>query len=156
MSILKFCNHNKRRLSEMLLYMADPAKTSPALTIGLGVNPRYAKEEMEFANALWSRETNNTSYRHIILSFDQEANNLPLTSIMEIAEQVGRLFCTEHQVLATCHTDRINRHIHYLVVATNLFSGKQFRQQLSLFTYKQTINRILAKYGLQPIHCYTG
>ena len=157
MSILKFVNHNKRMLAEMLAYVMDPQKTSPDLIIGLGVNPPFAFEEMSFANNVWRNQGCVPSYKHIILSFDADVKKqTSLSTIKQISEAVGRLFCTEHQVLAAIHINTLNYHVHYVVQATSLTSGKQYRQSQSLYAYKQAINQILTSYGLEPIHCFTN
>ncbi len=157
MSILKFVPQHTRTLAEMLEYVTSPNKTTPDLMIGLGINPRRAMEELSNASLLWGYDENQRSYWQIILSFDANVEALlPITSIKEIATQVGELFCEKHQVIGTIHTDTPNLHIHYLVGPLDLTTGNQFRQQKSLYSYKQAINQILLQYGLEPIHCFTG
>jgi hypothetical protein len=114
-------------------------------------------EEMKIASLLWGYDENKRSYWQIILSFDANVQSiLPIVAIKEIATRVGELFCTEHQVLAAIHTDTPNIHCHYLIFAVNIIQGTQFRQQKSLYYYKQAVNQILMQYGLKPIHCYTS
>lgn len=157
MSILKFVPQYTQPLVDMFNYLVNPDKTSTDLIIGLGVNPRCAMEEMNIASLLWEHDENQRSYWQIILSFDANVQSiLPITVIKEIATRVGELFCAEHQVLAVIHTDKPNLHCHYLIYSLNIIQGTQFRQQKSLYYYKQAVNQILMQYGLEPIHCYTG
>lgn len=157
MSILKFVPHNARNLVDMCEYVLNPTKTSPDLVLGLGINARHALEEMMFAEFVWEDGENQPSYQHVILSFDRNVKtSLPLDTIKEIAWQIGKLFYTEHQVLAAIHQNTPNIHCHYIICSINLFSGNQYRQQRSLYSYKQDINKILVRYGLLPIHCFSG
>lgn len=157
MSILKFVNHHNRTPEEFWAYITDEAKTRPDLIIGLGIDPKYALEQMRFAASLWGKDENSFPTLHIIFSFDADVESkLCITAIKEVAARIGALFCKKHQGLAAIHTDKRNPHVHYLVSATGLATGTQFRQEHSLYSYKQAANQILAEYGLNPIPCFEG
>lgn len=153
--ILIAISKNRRSLADMIAYAIDPAKTSPELIFGQGINPMSALADMELAASLWASDRKHRPYWQYILSFDADVREkLPLATVKEVAQKVGLLLFPEHQILAAIHVNKQNWHVHYVVNAINLYTGRQFRQGESLFSLKQKINQLLAEYDLPPIHCY--
>lgn len=155
MSVLSFKPLGIRSLQEMYEYMVNPIKTDEHLIFGIGINPRYALEEMQIAQQMFCKKEEN-DYKQVILSFDFDIA-LPVSKIKEVAEIIGRLlFSEEYQVFGTIHLDTKNIHVHYLINSVNVSNGKRFRQSKSVYWYKKEANKILNIYGLNSIYCYEG
>lgn len=157
MSILKYVNHNLRTsLVEMYSYLTNPEKTDASGLIGYGLNPSYAAEEMLFVQQLPHYEVSCHSklYQHVIFSFDHGLQ-LPFGLIHQISDEIGWvLLPDERQMLGAIHfKNTANVHCHYMMNYISI-DGKPYRQNHPLHYYKNRVNAVLQKYGLNDIVCY--
>lgn len=154
MSILNFPQVGRRNLENMYNYIVDPNSTQNILIFGLGINPRYAIEEMKFAHFAFCNSREHY-YQQIIFSFDDDVQKkLTLQQIEQVGKEIGLIFAFRYQVLAALHVNTKNWHFHYLVNSLNIENGKCFEQEGSVYCYFKRINKILAKYNLEPIEYY--
>ena len=154
MSILKFENRTPKTLSELFTYLTDLKKTDSDGIFGIGCNPNYAVAEMQFVQHCFFREKILHPYIQVIFAFDIGVK-LPFDKIKEICIKIGELLSqNQHQVFAAIHylnTDKI--HCHFLINYVSV-DGNLYRQEKSIFYYKQEINKILNVYGLNTIKCF--
>lgn len=151
MSILKFENRTPKTLQEMYDYMTDATKTNEDGIFGIGCNPNYAVSEMEFVEKIYLREKILHPYFQVIFAFDVGVKT-PLNTLKEVCIKIGKLLSqNQHQVFGAIHhlnTDKI--HCHFLINYVSI-NGELYRQEKSIFYYKQEINKILKTYGLNEI-----
>lgn len=151
MSILKFENRTPKTLQEMYDYMTDTTKTNEDGIFGIGCNPNYAVSEMEFVEKIYLREKILHQYLQVIFAFDVGVKT-PLNTLKEVCIKIGKLLSqNQHQVFGAIHhlnTDKI--HCHFLINYVSI-NGELYRQEKSIFYYKQEINKILKTYGLNEI-----
>jgi len=150
MSILKFERRTPRTIAAMYAYMVDPSKTDGSYVFGIGVNPFYTAEEMEFIQRLYYKEDIAHTYLQVIVSFDAgiSCDERTRSICQEIA---GVLVEDERQILGVIHyKNEKNVHCHYMINYVSI-TGKLYRQRRSVFYYKRKVNEILLKYGLNPI-----
>lgn len=157
MSILKYVNHNRRpSLAAMYSYLVNPEKTDVSGLLGYGVNPSCATEEMMFVQWLYRFEgsCHPKLYQHVIFSFDVGCQ-LPFGLIRQISYEIGlTLLPDERQMLGTIHFKNTEKvHCHYMMNYISI-DGKPYRQNHPLHYYKNRVNAVLQKYGLNDIVCY--
>ena len=156
MSILKFEHRTPRSLEEMCRYMLDWRKTGSEGVFGIGTNPIYAADEMKFIQRLyWMEGKLSHSYIQAIFSFD-ESFEVPMPLARKVCVEIGHaLLIDRRQLLGAIHykgKDASHVHCHYLVNYVGI-EGEVYRQRYSVYHYMQSVNRILARYGLSLIDC---
>ena len=156
LSILKFEHRTPRSLEDMILYLADRNKTTADGMFGIGCNPLHAALEMTFVQKFFFYENLVHPYLQIIFAFDVGIN-LPVHLLRQIAMEIGQaLILDRRQVFGAIHylnTDK--KHCHYLVNYVSV-EGKLYRQNYSLWHYKQAVNEILRVYSLDLINTYAN
>ena len=151
MSILKFENRTPRNLQQMYDYMCDEQKTDFYGIFGIGLNPLTAVSDMKFMQYLYHRQELSHEYVQVIFSFDRGID-LNIIKLREICERIGKVLTTDkRQVFGAIHylnTDKI--HCHYMInyVGTD---GTLYRQNYSVYHYRDLVNAILQEYGLNLI-----
>lgn len=154
MSILKFENRTPKTLHEMYDYMTDTTKTNENGIFGIGCNPNFAVSEMEFVQKIFLKEKILHPYLQVIFAFDVGIKT-PLNTVREVCIKIGKLLSqNQYQVFGAIHhldTDKI--HCHFLINYVSI-NGELYRQEKSIFYYKQEINKILQAYGLNGIKSF--
>ena len=153
MSILKFENRTPRNLQQMYEYLTDRKKTDFYGIFGIGLNPFKAVTDMQLMQNLYRRQPLAHEYFQVILSFD-EGIMLNISRARVICERIGEVLITDkRQVFGAIHylnKDAYKMHCHYLInyVGTD---GSLYRQNHSVYYYRDLVNEILQEYGLNPI-----
>lgn len=152
MSILKFETRTPRSLSEMYSYMTNPAKTDDYCIFGIGLNPAYAVEEMQFIQSLYHKESLLHPYIQVIFSFDSNIG-LGIEKIRQICYDIGTIILLdERQLLGAIHyKNERNIHCHYMINYVSV-TGNLYRQTYSVKFYKEKINTVLKYYHLNMIY----
>lgn len=154
MSVLKFPPVGRRTLEEMYNYIVDISSTNNLIVFGLGVNPNFALNEMQFAHYAFHTKRKNT-YQQVIFSFDEGVQEkLSLKEIQKIGERIGMLFAYQYQVLGALHVNTNNWHFHYLINSVNVENGNCYIQDGSMYYYFKVVNDIILEYDLNPIKYY--
>lgn len=154
MSILKFERRTPKSLAAMYDYVTDVNKTDFEHIFGIGVNPLYAVQEMEFVQQIYHKTNLLHPYLQVIFSFDQNtAYNM--SQITEICKEIGLyLLIDRRQLLGAIHyKNERNIHCHYIINTVGI-DGSVYKQVYSLHFYKERVNLILAKYNLNSIYYY--
>lgn len=151
MSILKFVDRTPKTISQMYTYLTDPEKTDIGGIFGIGINPRMAVEEINFAQLVYYRDKLEHPYIQIIFSFDKNLF-LSLATLRKICMEIGYvLMPDERQVLGAIHYKETNHiHCHYILNYVGI-QGNLYRQKYSVKYYKERVNEILASYKLTEI-----
>ncbi|MGL5257527.1 MAG: relaxase/mobilization nuclease domain-containing protein [Proteocatella sp.] len=154
MAILKFENRTPRPLLAMYEYMVDFNKTGKYGVFGIGVDPLYAVQQMEFIQRIFYKENLLHSYIQIIFSFDSGID-LGILTIRKICKEIAYILVSdERQIFGAIHFNGTpNIHCHYMINYVSV-RGEMYRQGHSVNYYKQLINSILVNYGLEPIIYY--
>ena len=151
MSILKFENRTPRNLQQMYDYLFDYKKTDIYGIFGIGLNPLTAVADMKFMQYLYPRPHLTHEYVQVIFSFDRGID-LNIIKLREICIKIGRVLITDkRQVFGAIHylnTDKI--HCHYMINYVGI-DGTLYRQNYSVYHYRDLVNEILQEYGLNPI-----
>lgn len=156
MSILKFERMTPRNLEQMYKHITDEKKTDKELVFGIGVNPFYAVDEMEFVRKIHHKEYFLHQYVQVIFSFDYDVcTRYDLLAIKEICKKIGFLLLTDkRQIIAAIHYKTTpNVHCHYLINSVGI-DGNFYQQKYSVIFYKKRINHVLVKYHLNLIYYY--
>lgn len=156
MSILKFERRTPHSYKEMYEYLTTPDKTTPDAIFGIGCNPRYAAEEMQFVKDVYHKNNIRHPYIQIIFAFN-EGLFLPLNLIKKICIDIGQaLLLDERQLFGAIHylgQNTFKIHCHYMINYVGMNSNL-YNQYHSLRYYKNRVNDILRYYGLTPIVIY--
>lgn len=163
MSILKAVNGSPRTLEEMYRYLTDPKKTIPQMTFGIGVNPKSAVKEMTMIQKMYHYEELQNQYKQFVFSFDKWTrwdgpSNMNLALIYSISYRIGTYLIgsEKRQLFGAIHFNKLPYlHCHYMINWISI-DGKRWRQEKSLYSYKQELNTFLRDYGLTIIRCYEG
>lgn len=155
-SILKFEPRTPRPLEDMILYLTDRTKTTEDGIFAIGCNPLHAALEMEFVQRLFFYDNLVHPYVQVIFAFDVGID-LSLSLLRQIAIEIGQVLIVDRrQVFGAIHylnTDK--KHCHYLLNYVSVF-GELYRQNYSLWHYKQAVNEILGSYSLGLIKVYSN
>ena len=155
-SILKFEPRTPRSLEDMILYLTDRSKTTEDGIFAIGCNPVQAALEMEFVQRLFFYENLVHPYVQVIFAFDVGIN-LSLSLLRQIAIEIGQVLIVDRrQIFGAIHylnTDK--KHCHYLLNYVSV-NGELYRQNYSLWHYKQAVNKILCSYSLELIKVYSN
>lgn len=151
MSILKIEPRTPKSMQEMYDYLIDARKTDVQGLFGIGVNPRYAVQEMEFVQRYFCKERLLHPYVQMILAFDIGLC-YNLLALREVCFEIGqRLVLDRRQVFGTIHYKGTDKpHCHYMINYLSI-DGHMYRQCYSVYYYRQEVNRILKSHGLSPI-----
>jgi Relaxase/Mobilisation nuclease domain. len=154
MAILKFENRTPRSLLEMYKYMVDFNKTGKYGVFGIGVDPVYAVQQMEFIQGIFYKENILHPYVQIIFSFDSGID-LGVLTICKICKEIAYVLVNDkRQILGAIHFNgTANIHCHYMINYVSI-RGELYRQGHSVNYYKEVINQILFNYGIKPIIYY--
>ena len=154
MSVLKFPSIGSKTLEEMYKYIVDINSTKGLIIFGLGVNPNFALQEMEFAHLVFNNNRQK-QYQQVIFSFDNGVQeNLSLDIIGEIGQKIAMLFANEYQVIGALHVNSKNWHFHYLINSVNINNGNCYKQDGIVYYYFKEVNKIISTYGLNKIEYY--
>ena len=155
-SILKFEPRTPRSLEDMILYLKDRSKTTEDGIFAIGCNPVHAALEMEFVQRLYFYDNLVHPYVQVIFAFDVGIN-LSLSLLRQIAIEIGQVLIVDRrQVFGAIHylnTDK--KHCHYILNYVSVL-GELYRQNYSLWHYKQAVNEILGLYSLGLIKVYSN
>jgi len=153
MSILKFENRTPRNLQQMYKYLYDPQKTNIYGIFGIGLNPLKAIKDMEFMQNIYGEHRLAHEYIQVIFTFDKGLL-LDIFTARVICKRIGEVLITgKRQVFGAIHylnKDAYKMHCHYIInyVGTD---GTLYRQNYSVYYYRDLVNEILQEYGLNPI-----
>lgn len=155
-SILKFEPRTPRSLEDMISYLADRNKTTEDGIFAIGCNPIHAALEMQFVQRLYFYDNLVHPYVQVIFAFDVGIN-LSLSLLRQIAIEIGQVLIVDRrQVFGAIHylnTDK--KHCHYILNYVSVL-GELYRQNYSLWHYKQAVNEILGSYSLGLIKVYSN
>ena len=158
MSILKFERRTPKSLRGMYNYLTAEDKTTREGIFGIGCNPHYAAEEMQFVRDIYQKNHIFHSYIQVIFAFD-EGLFLPLNDIRQICMDIGQaLLLDKRQLFGAIHylgQNNFKIHCHYIINYIGI-DGSLYNQLHSLRFYKNRINDILKHYHLTPIVMYEG
>ena len=151
MSILKYEYRTPRNIEKMYEYLTDSKKTDNRGIFGLGVNPFNAANEMLFVQFVHGEPYLSHEYVQVIFAFDMGIT-LDIEVIREICIKIGeKLITDKRQVFGAIHylnTDKI--HCHYMINYVGI-DGSLYRQNYSVYHFRESINKILQEYGLNAV-----
>ena len=155
-SILKFEPRTPRPLEDMISYLTDSTRTTEDGIFAIGCNPLHAALEMEFVQRLFFYENLVHPYVQVIFAFDVGVN-LSLSLLRQIAIEIGQVLIVDRRqgfgAIHYLNTDK--KHCHYLLNYVSVL-GELYRQNYSLWHYKQAVNEILGSYSLNLIKTYAS
>lgn len=150
MSIIKFANGRNRgtkALKTGLGYILNPEKTLSNLIGGRGVAVSTAYQDMRTVQRLMGKEEGR-AYIHFILSFNEEVYDRQLR---QIAEKCTAYFPDNQSVWAV-HDNTDYRHIHFMLNAVNVRTGKKFSQsKQQMIRFREYVNHILEGQGITVV-----
>lgn len=156
MAILKFIKRNGMNLPNAIQYISDECKTSRDYVFGILMGCSNPLLEFELIKKMAQVKDESKSFIHVVFSLDC-ADTLPLDTVLEICKSVGQLLSKDiYQVLGAIHyKNEAHIHCHYIINSIGL-DYKRYEQGMSLWSYKQIINKIIEPYGISPILYYQG
>lgn len=156
MAILKFIKRNGMELRNAIQYISDEYKTSSDYVFGILMGSNHPLSEFELVKKMSHIKDESKSFIHVVFSVDC-ADTILLDTVLEICKAVGRLLSKDiYQVLGAIHyKNEAHIHCHYIINSIGL-NYKRYEQGMSLWSYKQAINKIIEPYGINPIPYYQG
>ena len=148
MAVSKLWSINEDGLSRVLQYAANPKKTNNKLYIsGINCEPETAYEEFTAVKRSYAKADGIEAY-HGHLSF-KEQNITPVLTMKIGTEFAQEVWGKRFQVLVTVHTDTEHPHCHFVINSVSFVDGKKlWGEEKAWFKFKQTADRLCAKYGL--------
>lgn len=149
--MLKFTNGKNRgneSLRQAINYILNPEKTSTELISGNGIDTATPCRDMETIQFLFGQKTGRR-YIHYVLSFDKGVSE---KTALLVAEEASCYFAEEYQYIMAVHTNTANVHVHVILNAVNVSTGKKFSQsRAEMLQFRDFVNGCLAKYDLNLI-----
>lgn len=149
--MLKFTNGKNRgneSLRQAINYILNPEKTSTELISGNGIDTATPCRDMETIQFLFGQKTGRR-YIHYVISFDRGVSE---KTALLVAEEASCYFAQEYQYIMAVHTNTDNVHVHVILNAVNVSTGKKFSQsRAEMLQFRDFVNGCLAKYDLNLI-----
>lgn len=162
MAILKYsCNtygdetkNGKDVITRVLEYILDCNKTRPELTGCVGVVRTcipYMSNQFRAIQKLYKRKPDEMIV-HLIVSFPELFDICEGMVIKEIADKTANTIGKEFQVVYAVHTDKIEKHIHFVINSVNFLNGKEYSKTVSNLKqyYIDIFNVAYIKHGMHP------
>lgn len=156
MAILKFIKRNGMDLPNAIEYIRDEHKTSSNYIFGIQMGIDNPISEFMLIKNLAHIQHESKSFTHVVFSLDSD-DTISLDTVLEICKGVGELLSRSvYQVLGAIHyKNEAHIHCHYIINSIGL-DYKRYEQGMSLWSYKQMINKIIEPYGIGSIPYYQG
>lgn len=149
--IVKFINGKNAEPSDLksiLTYVSDSEKTTPELSGGYCCDSKFPYDDMFLTKQLY-RKTIGKQYEHYVVSFDPD-DNIDADTAFNVVSDIVHHY-NLNQAFWAVHTNTEHIHAHVVMNSVN-YKGDKFRQwkpQLKIF--KNYINSICRKYGINQI-----
>ena len=156
MAILKFIKRNGMNLPSVIEYIKDENKTSSNYIFGIQMGTDNPISEFMLIKKLAHIKYESKSFTHVVFSLDSD-ETISLDIVLKICKGVGELLSNGlYQVLGAIHyKNEAHIHCHYIINSIGM-NYKRYEQGMTLWSYKQMINRIIEPYGMSPIRYYQG
>lgn len=152
MSIIKFINGKNRgnqSLKDAISYVTDPEKTTDEYIDVNGIDPEYAYQDMIAMQRFYGQDEGRR-FVHYILSFDKGVSK---DEAWEICQEAASYYGEDFQYIMAVHCNTANLHMHVVLNAVNVRTGRKFSQSKGeLQKFKDCVNSILERYGLNPVN----
>lgn len=156
MSILKHVsgyNYSKESMSKLINYVTEPYKTNNGRYICTrGCSKNSILRNMYTIKRAHHKEKGKQG-EHFVISITPDNPKVTDDDYVEIGRRMADYY-TKYQSVVALHKDSKVRHLHIVINGTSFVDGKKFSQSPSgLNSFKNSCNKILSDYGLDPIKC---